>query len=102
MSTRRYDQRDAFFAGLARAAQPFAALEPLKSLSPTRTYPLGKQASAKPLQFPDAPKVYANTLEPFQSSAFGMLAHFLQRESNIEKMRHPLPAKALATPVVSA
>ena len=42
----------------------------------TRIYPLGKEGSAKPMQFPDASAVSANMLYPAAGRAFDMLARF--------------------------
>jgi hypothetical protein len=46
----------------------------------TRIYPLGKQASAKPMQFPDASGVPANMLYPQDGTAFDMLSRFINHE----------------------
>jgi hypothetical protein len=53
---------------------------PVKLIEQTRIYPLGKKGSAKPMQFPDASKVPANMLYPFDGSAFDMLARFIEHE----------------------
>jgi hypothetical protein len=46
----------------------------------TRIYPLGKEASAKPMQFPNASATPATMLYPQDGSAFDMLDRFLQHE----------------------
>jgi hypothetical protein len=38
--------------------------EPVKVMEQTRIYPLGKKASAKPMQFPNASQTPANMLYP--------------------------------------
>ena len=51
--------------------------EPVKVMEQTRIYPLGKKASAKPMQFPNASQTPANMLYPTDGSAFDMLARFI-------------------------
>jgi hypothetical protein len=46
----------------------------------TRIYPLGKQNSAKPMQFPNASAVPADMLYPTDGSAFDVLARFIEHE----------------------
>ncbi len=53
---------------------------PVKLIEQTRIYPLGRQAEAKPMQFPDASKTPVNMLYPIDGSAFDMLARFVERE----------------------
>jgi hypothetical protein len=48
--------------------------EPVKVMEQTRIYPLGQNASATPMQFPDASAVPANMLYPADGRAFDMLA----------------------------
>ena len=54
--------------------------EPVKVMERTRIYPLGKEASAKPMQFPNASATPANMLYPMDGSAFDMLARFIEHE----------------------
>ena len=54
--------------------------EPVKVMEQTRIYPLGKKASAKPMQFPNASQTPANMLYPTDGSAFDMLARFIAHE----------------------
>lgn len=53
---------------------------PVKVMEQTKIYPLGKQASAKPMQFPNASGVEVNMLYPHDFSAFEMLDRFIQHE----------------------
>jgi hypothetical protein len=53
---------------------------PVENIERTRVYPLGKEASAKPMQFPDASNVPANMLFPTDGTAFDMLARFIDHE----------------------
>jgi hypothetical protein len=53
---------------------------PNKLIAQTRIYPLGKEAQAKPMQFPDASGVSVNMDFPTDSSFFDMLARFIDRE----------------------
>jgi hypothetical protein len=46
----------------------------------TRIYPLGKEASAKQMQFPDASAVPSNMFYPQDGTAFDMLARFISHE----------------------
>jgi hypothetical protein len=54
--------------------------EPVRVMEQTRIYPLGKQDSAKPMQFPNASKVPADMLYPTDGSAFDVLARFIEHE----------------------
>jgi len=54
--------------------------EPVKVMEQTRIYPLGKEASAKSMQFPDASGVLVSMLYPKDGSAFDMLARFFADE----------------------
>jgi len=53
---------------------------PVKVMEQTRIYPLGKGANAKSMHFPDASGVPVNMLFPRDSSAFDMLARFIDSE----------------------
>lgn len=53
---------------------------PNKLIAKTRIYPLGKEAQAKPMQFPDASGVTVNMLYPRDSSYFDMLSRFVESE----------------------
>lgn len=53
---------------------------PVEKIERTRIYPLGKEGSAKPMQFPDASNVPANMLFPTDGTAFDMLARFIDHE----------------------
>jgi hypothetical protein len=46
----------------------------------TRIYPLGKEATARPMQFPDASARPANMLYPQDGNAFDMLSRFIDHE----------------------
>jgi hypothetical protein len=46
----------------------------------TRIYPLGREATARRMQFPDASATPANMLYPQDGSAFDMLSRFIDRE----------------------
>ena len=52
----------------------------MEVLEQTRIYPLGKQDTAKPIQFPDASGVAANMLYPQDGTAFDMLSRFIEHE----------------------
>jgi hypothetical protein len=54
--------------------------EPVKVMEQTKIYPLGKEATAKPMQFPDASGVSVNMLFPRDSSAFDMLKRAIDDE----------------------
>jgi hypothetical protein len=59
---------------------PKQLTEPVRVMEQTRIYPLGKEASAKPMQFPNASATPANMLYPTDGSAFEMLDRFIQHE----------------------
>jgi hypothetical protein len=59
---------------------PKELAEPVRVMEQTRIYPLGKEASAKPMQFPDASGVPVNMLYPQDGTAFDMLARFIEHE----------------------
>jgi hypothetical protein len=59
---------------------PNELAEPVKGLEQTRIYPLGKKASAKPMQFPDASAVPSYMLYPQDGTAFDMLSRFINHE----------------------
>ncbi len=59
---------------------PKQLAEPVKVMEQTRIYPLGKQAMARPMQFPDASTKDANMLYPQDGSAFDMLSRFIDHE----------------------
>ena len=46
----------------------------------TRIYPLGKEATAKPMEFPNASNVAVNMLYPSDGTAFDMIARFIDHE----------------------
>ena len=54
--------------------------DPVALIEKTRIYPLGKQASAKAMQFPDASGVAVDMLYPRDGSYFDMLARFIENE----------------------
>ncbi len=54
--------------------------EPVKVMEHRRMYPLGKEASAKAMQCPDASGVPANMLYPQDGAALEMLARFIEHE----------------------
>jgi hypothetical protein len=54
--------------------------EPVRVMEQTRIYPPGKRDSAKPMQFPNASAVPADMLYPTDSSAFDVLARFIDHE----------------------
>ena len=53
---------------------------PVKVMEQTRIYPLGKEASAKPMVFPDASATPANLLYPTDGTAFDMLSRYINHE----------------------
>jgi hypothetical protein len=53
---------------------------PVQNIERTRIFPLGKEDSAKPMQFPDASNVPANMLFPTDGAAFDMLARIIDHE----------------------
>ncbi|KQU93592.1 hypothetical protein ASD00_23170 [Ensifer sp. Root31] len=54
--------------------------EPVNVMEQTRIYPLGKEATAKKMEFPDASGVAVNMLYPQDGAAFDMLARFVEHE----------------------
>jgi hypothetical protein len=54
---------------------------PNKLIEQTRIYPLGKEAQATPMQFPDASGVPVNMDYPTDSAFFDMLARFIESET---------------------
>jgi hypothetical protein len=54
--------------------------EPVRVMEQTRIYPLGKQDSPKPMQFPNASAVPANMLYPSDGTAFDVIARFIEHE----------------------
>jgi hypothetical protein len=59
---------------------PKALAEPVRVMEQTRIYPLGKESSAKPMQFPNASTTPANMLYPQDGSAFDILSRFIEHE----------------------
>jgi hypothetical protein len=59
---------------------PMQLREPVKLMEQTRIYPLGGQASARPMQFPDASARPANMLYPQDGNAFEMLSRVIDHE----------------------
>jgi hypothetical protein len=59
---------------------PHQLAEPVAVMEKTRIYPLGKEAEAKPMQFPNASATPADMLYPQDGRAFDMLDRFIQRE----------------------
>ncbi len=59
---------------------PNQLAEPVKLLEKIRVYPLGKQATATPMEFPDASAIPANMLYPQDGNAFDMLSRFIDYE----------------------
>jgi hypothetical protein len=53
---------------------------PVDLMQPTKIYPLGKNDSAKAMQFPDASGVPCNMLFPEDGSYFEMLSRFIDHE----------------------
>lgn len=54
--------------------------EPVRVMEQTRIYPLGKESSAKTMQFPDASGVPIDMLPPTDDSAFDMLKRIIDAE----------------------
>jgi hypothetical protein len=54
--------------------------EPVKVMEQTRIYPLGGEATARPMQFPNASATPTNMLYPEDGTAFDMLDRFIQHE----------------------
>ena len=59
---------------------PNELAEPVKLIEQTRIYPLGKEGTAKPMQFPDASGVPVNMLFPSDGTYFEMLSRFIDSE----------------------
>lgn len=59
---------------------PKQLAEPVRVMEQTRIYPLGKEASSKPMRFPNASATPANMLYPQDGSAFDMLARYIAHE----------------------
>jgi hypothetical protein len=53
---------------------------PVRVMEQTRIYPLGKEATAKPMRFPDGSGVAVNLLYPKDGTAFDMLSRFIDYE----------------------
>jgi hypothetical protein len=53
---------------------------PVAVMEKTRIYPLGKQATAKAMVFPNASNTPVNMLYPTDGSAFDMLSRFIEHE----------------------
>jgi hypothetical protein len=74
---------------------PKQLAEPVRVMEQTRIYPLGKEAEAKPMQFPNASGVPANMLYAADGTAFDMINRYLQHEyvdPNDMEMRGQLAA----------
>ena len=54
--------------------------EPIRVMEQTRIYPLGQEATAKPMQFPDASAKPVNMLYPQDGNAFELLSRFIDHE----------------------
>lgn len=54
--------------------------EPVQNMAKTRIYPLGKEGTAKPMQFPNASQVRADMLYPKDGRAFEMLQRIVDEE----------------------
>jgi hypothetical protein len=54
--------------------------EPVRVMEETRIYPLGQEADAKPMKFPDASGVPINMLMPRDAGAFDMLKRAIDSE----------------------
>ena len=67
-----------FWRGFFKSPKELEA--PVKVLEQTKIYPLGKEATAKPMQFPDASGVPVNMLFPKDGSAFDMLKRAIDAE----------------------
>lgn len=61
-------------------SDPTKLAEPVKLIEATRIYPLGKEGSAKAMQFPDASKGPVNMLFPSDGSYFQMLSRFIDSD----------------------
>ena len=54
--------------------------EPVRVMEQTKNYPLGKEGSAKAMQFPNASAKPANLLYATDGTAFDILARFIEHE----------------------
>ena len=70
--------------------------EPVRVMEQTKIYPLGKEGSAKAMQFPNASAKPANLLYATDGTAFDILARFIEhriprssRQGNAWHARHP-------------
>jgi hypothetical protein len=54
--------------------------EPVRVMEQTRIYPLGKEAEAKPMQFPNASAQPADMLFPGDGTAFDIINRYIQHE----------------------
>jgi len=54
--------------------------EPVKVMEQTRFYPLGKEGTAKAMQYPDASTTPADMIYPMDGTAFDMLSRFVDHE----------------------
>ncbi|VVE65519.1 signal peptide protein [Pandoraea captiosa] len=61
-------------------SDPLDLSKPNAEISATRVYPLGKKASAKPMQFPNANQTPANLLFPRDVTYFDMLSRLIESE----------------------
>jgi hypothetical protein len=59
---------------------PQQLTEPVKLMAQTRIYPLGKESTARRMQFPDSSATPANMLRPQDGNAFDMLSRFIDHE----------------------
>src|SRR5262249_2715100 len=59
---------------------PKQLAEPVRLMEQTRIYPLGKEANARPMQFPNASATPANFLYPGDGTAFDMINRYIQHE----------------------
>ena len=59
---------------------PRQLAEPVHVMEQTRIYPLGKEAEAKPMQFPNASNVPADMLYPADGTAFEAINRYIQHE----------------------
>jgi hypothetical protein len=59
---------------------PKQLFEPVKVIEQTRIYPLGQEATARQMVFPDASATPANMLYPQDGNAFEMLSRFINHE----------------------
>lgn len=59
---------------------PKALQQPVSVLEQTKIYPIGHEADARPMKFPDASGVPVNMLYPTDGTAFDMLSRFIDNE----------------------